>query len=65
MYEETVKQYNRRRYQSNYRQNFIKTIRSHANILRKVGYSVTEPAPELFDSAIDEYLATRPRRERL
>lgn len=64
MHEETVKEYNRRRYRANYRQNFIQSVRSYANILRKVGYSVEDPTPEEFDSAIDSYLAARPRRDR-
>lgn len=59
------KEYNRIRYRSNPRRNFEQEIRSHVKKLRALGCVVTFPPEDELNAAIDNYLANRPRRERI
>ena len=59
------KEYNRIRYRTNPRRNFEQEIRSNAKKLRALGCIVTFPPEEELRTAIDAYLANRPRRERI
>lgn len=60
-----IKEYNRLRYRSNPRHTFEQEIRSHAKKLRALGCIVTFPSEDELAAAIDNYLANRPRRERI
>lgn len=60
-----IKEYNRLRYRSNPRRNFENDLRSYVKKLQKLGYTVTPPPAEQLDAAIDAYLESRPRRDRI
>ena len=60
-----IKEYNRLRYRSNPRRNFENDLRSYVKKLQTLGYTVTPPPADQLDAAIDNYLANRPRRERI
>lgn len=59
----TIKEYNKLRYRQ--RKSFVSEIKSRANMLRALGCVVTFPPDAELDSAIDDYLANRPRREKI
>lgn len=60
-----TKEYNKLRYRKNPRRTFEQEIRSHAKKLRALGCIVTFPSEVELNTAIDHYLANRPRRERI
>lgn len=60
-----IKEYNRLRYRSNPRRTFEHDLRSYVKKLQTLGYTITPPPAEQLDAAIDNYLANRPRRERI
>lgn len=60
-----IKEYNRLRYRSNPRRNFENDLRSYVKKLQTLGYTVTPPPAEQLDAAIDAYLESRPRRDRI
>lgn len=60
-----IKEYNRLRYRSTPRRNFENDIRSYVKKLQTLGYTVTPPPDDQLDAAIENYLANRPRRERI
>ena len=60
-----IKEYNRLRYRSTPRRNFENDLRSFVKKLQTLGYTVTPPPADQLDAAIDNYLANRPRRERI
>lgn len=60
----TVKEYNKRKYQANYKRNFETSVKSYAKILTALGCVVSWPDPAELESNVEEYLANRPRRER-
>lgn len=59
------KEYNQLRYRANPRENFIYGIKSKVKILRDLGFVVSPPPEDVLNAAIDNYLANRPRRERI
>ena len=59
----TIKEYNKLRYRQ--RKNFVSEVKSRANMHRSLGCVVTFPPEDELNSAIDNYLANRPRRDRI
>ena len=59
------KEYNRKRYNKDYRKSFLISVKSYTTTLRKLGATVTLPDDATFQANIDAYLASRPRRERI
>lgn len=61
----TTQEYNRIRYRTRYKRNFLVSIKSYEKILSSLGFTVVRPDDAALDTAVDAYLAARPRRERI
>ena len=59
------KEYEQLRYNSNYRGNFLSSIRSWTRTLQALGVALDFPDDDIFQANVDAYLATRPRRPRI
>lgn len=57
--------YEQLRYNSNYRGNFLSTVRSMTRTLQALGVTLEFPAEDVFQANVDIYLANRPRRPRI
>lgn len=60
----TIQEYNRRRYNHDYRKSFLTSVKSYARTLAALGCTVTFPDDEEFQRAVDVYIENRPRRSR-
>lgn len=59
------KQYNRLRYNKDYRKSFLTSVKSYTTTLQKLGATVILPDEQTFQANVDAYLASRPRRDRI
>lgn len=59
------KEYEQLRYNSNYRGNFLSSIRSWTRTMQALGVTMNFPDDDTFQANVDAYLANRPRRPRI